>query len=73
MTNYSRNFNDVKVVFDEEIIDETLGKVLKKAGETQIHVPSKKKYPHLDFSFSQERERQNSVMKKNSLPKPKRG
>lgn len=56
MTNYDRNFKDIKVVFDEEIITETLGEVLEKAGKNQIRIAETEKYPHVTFFFSGGRE-----------------
>lgn len=56
MTNYDKSFNNIKVVFDEENIDETLGEVLEKAGKTQIRIAETEKYPHVTFFFSGGRE-----------------
>ena len=56
MTNYDKSFNNVKVVFDEENIDETLGEILEKAGKTQIRIAETEKYPHVTFFFSGGRE-----------------
>ncbi|KIA90380.1 2,3-bisphosphoglycerate-independent phosphoglycerate mutase [Kaistella jeonii] len=52
MTNYDKNFKNVKVVFDEEVLHQTLGEILEKNGRTQIRVAETEKYPHVTFFFS---------------------
>lgn len=56
MTSYDKTFQNVKVVFDEEDINETLGEILEKAGKTQIRIAETEKYPHVTFFFSGGRE-----------------
>jgi 2,3-bisphosphoglycerate-independent phosphoglycerate mutase len=56
MTNYDKEFNDVKVVFNEEILRETLGEILERNSKTQIRVAETEKYPHVTFFFSGGRE-----------------
>lgn len=52
MTNYDKNFKNIKVVFDEEVLHQTLGEILEKNGRTQIRVAETEKYPHVTFFFS---------------------
>ena len=56
MTNYDKDFSNVKVVFDEEVLSHTLGEVLEANGKTQIRVAETEKYPHVTFFFSGGRE-----------------
>ena len=36
LTNYDESFQNVNVVFDEEVLQNTMGEVLERAGRTQI-------------------------------------
>ncbi|WP_226064785.1 2,3-bisphosphoglycerate-independent phosphoglycerate mutase [Kaistella polysaccharea] len=56
MTNYDKDFNNVKVVFNEDVLHQTLGEVLENNGKTQIRVAETEKYPHVTFFFSGGRE-----------------
>ena len=56
MTNYDKDFNNVKVVFDEEVLTGTLGEILERNGKSQIRVAETEKYPHVTFFFSGGRE-----------------
>lgn len=56
LTNYDKEFNNVKVVFDEEVLTGTLGEILERNGKSQIRVAETEKYPHVTFFFSGGRE-----------------
>lgn len=56
LTNYDKDFNNVKVVFDEEVLTGTLGEILERHGKSQIRVAETEKYPHVTFFFSGGRE-----------------
>ncbi|WP_018674426.1 2,3-bisphosphoglycerate-independent phosphoglycerate mutase [Riemerella columbina] len=56
LTNYDKEFKDVNVVFDEEVLQETMGEVLERHGKSQIRVAETEKYPHVTFFFSGGRE-----------------
>lgn len=71
MTNYDRNFKNIQVVFDEEIIDETLGEILEKANKTQIRIAETEKYPHVTFFFSGGREAEFKGEKRILCPSPR--
>ena len=49
LTNYDKNFTGVKVIFDKENIQATLGETLSKAGKVQIRIAETEKYPHVTF------------------------
>ncbi|MDO4763083.1 MAG: 2,3-bisphosphoglycerate-independent phosphoglycerate mutase [Flavobacteriaceae bacterium] len=71
MSNYDRSFENIKVVFDEETIDETLGEVLEKAGKSQIRIAETEKYPHVTFFFSGGREVEFKGEKRILCPSPR--
>jgi 2,3-bisphosphoglycerate-independent phosphoglycerate mutase len=56
LTNYDDSFNDVKVIFDKDNLENTLGEVVSKAGLKQIRIAETEKYPHVTFFFSGGRE-----------------
>ena len=56
ITNYSDEFNNVKVIYNKDNISETLGEVLAKHGKKQIRIAETEKYPHVTFFFSGGRE-----------------
>lgn len=56
LTNYDDSFNDVKVIFDKDNLNNTLGEVVSKAGKKQIRIAETEKYPHVTFFFSGGRE-----------------
>ncbi|WP_187478024.1 2,3-bisphosphoglycerate-independent phosphoglycerate mutase [Amniculibacterium sp. G2-70] len=71
LTKYDDTYKDVQVVFDEEILTETLGEVLEKNGKTQIRTAETEKYPHVTFFFSGGREEVFSGEKRILCPSPK--
>ena len=56
MTTYDHNYNDVRVFFTKDDLQDTLGEVLSKAGKTQLRIAETEKYPHVTFFFSGGRE-----------------
>ena len=71
MTNYDKAFNNIKVVFDEDILRETMGEILEKNGKTQIRVAETEKYPHVTFFFSGGREALFNGERRLLCPSPK--
>lgn len=55
-TTYDETFNNVKVLFEKDNLQNTLGEVLSNAGKTQIRIAETEKYPHVTFFFSGGRE-----------------
>ncbi|MBB6326392.1 2,3-bisphosphoglycerate-independent phosphoglycerate mutase [Algoriphagus iocasae] len=55
-TNYDNTFTGVKVLFDKDNLNNTLGEVLADAGKKQIRIAETEKYPHVTFFFSGGRE-----------------
>ncbi|MDA9571965.1 2,3-bisphosphoglycerate-independent phosphoglycerate mutase [Flavobacteriaceae bacterium] len=56
LTNYDESFKGVKVVFDKDNLQYTLGEVLAEAGKTQVRIAETEKYPHVTFFFNGGRE-----------------
>ncbi len=71
MTNYEKTFQNVHVVYDEEILRETMGEVLEKNAKTQIRVAETEKYPHVTFFFSGGQEEPFQGEKRILCPSPK--
>ncbi|HTE23166.1 2,3-bisphosphoglycerate-independent phosphoglycerate mutase [Flavitalea sp.] len=56
MTEYDKTFKNVKVVFENDNLNNTLGEVLQANGKKQIRIAETEKYPHVTFFFSGGRE-----------------
>ncbi len=56
MTQYDQSFKDVRVVFDNDDLKNTLGEIIEKEGLKQIRIAETEKYPHVSFFFSGGRE-----------------
>ena len=56
LPNYDKTFKNVKVVFEKDNLQDTLGETLSKAGKTQIRIAETEKYPHVTFFFNGGRE-----------------
>ena len=56
MTCYDEKFQGVKVIYNNDNLNNTLGEVLEKAGKKQIRIAETEKYPHVTFFFSGGRE-----------------
>ncbi|MGU3374942.1 2,3-bisphosphoglycerate-independent phosphoglycerate mutase [Chryseobacterium sp. M5A1_1a] len=71
LTNYDKTYQNVQVVFDENVLEETMGEVLEKNNRTQIRIAETEKYPHVTFFFSGGREEQFNGEKRLLCPSPK--
>jgi 2,3-bisphosphoglycerate-independent phosphoglycerate mutase len=71
LTNYDDSFNNVKVMFDKDNLNNTLGEVLAKAGKKQIRIAETEKYPHVTFFFSGGREQAFEGESRLLCPSPK--
>ncbi len=56
MTRYDNTFEGVKVIFEKDNLQNTLGEVLANNGKRQIRMAETEKYPHVTFFFSGGRE-----------------
>ncbi|PKH49444.1 2,3-bisphosphoglycerate-independent phosphoglycerate mutase [Tenacibaculum sp. Bg11-29] len=71
MTNYNEAFKDIKVIYNSNNIENTLGEVLETTGKTQIRIAETEKYPHVTFFFSGGREQPFKGEKRLLCPSPK--
>lgn len=71
MTNYDDTFEGVKVIFDKDNLNNTLGEVLESAGKKQIRIAETEKYPHVTFFFSGGREKPFEGESRLLCPSPK--
>ncbi len=71
MTNYDDTFKNIKVVYDKDNLQMTLGEALSKAGKKQIRIAETEKYPHVTFFFSGGREKEFDGEKRILIPSPK--
>ncbi|HAD96699.1 MAG TPA: 2,3-bisphosphoglycerate-independent phosphoglycerate mutase [Cryomorphaceae bacterium] len=71
MTRYDDTFKGVKVIYEKDNLEDTLGEVLSKAGKTQIRIAETEKYPHVTFFFSGGREEEFKGEKRLLCPSPK--
>ncbi|SKC76114.1 2,3-bisphosphoglycerate-independent phosphoglycerate mutase [Ohtaekwangia koreensis] len=71
LTNYDDSFKDVKVIFDKDNLEKTLGEVVSLAGKKQIRIAETEKYPHVTFFFSGGREEAFTGESRILCPSPK--
>lgn len=71
MANYDDSFRDVRVIFDKDNLNNTLGEVLARAGKKQIRIAETEKYPHVTFFFSGGREEPFTGESRILCPSPK--
>ncbi len=56
LTNYDESFQNVKLIFDKDNLDKTIGEVVSAENKKQIRIAETEKYPHVTFFFSGGRE-----------------
>lgn len=56
-SNYDETFKGVKVLFEKDNLNNTLGEVIARNGKKQIRIAETEKYPHVTFFFSGGREK----------------
>ncbi len=71
MTRYDESFKNIKVIFDKEDVEMTLGEVLAGKGKSQMRIAETEKYPHVTFFFSGGREQPFEKEKRVLIPSPK--
>jgi 2,3-bisphosphoglycerate-independent phosphoglycerate mutase len=71
MTRYDEKYRDVKVIFEQQDMAETLGEVISREGKTQLRIAETEKYPHVTFFFSGGREQAFEGESRIMLPSPK--
>ncbi|MBN2611027.1 MAG: 2,3-bisphosphoglycerate-independent phosphoglycerate mutase [Bacteroidales bacterium] len=71
MTTYDENFKDIKVLFDKQNIDNTMGEVVAANGLKQIRIAETEKYAHVTFFFNGGREEEFQNEQRILIPSPK--
>ena len=71
LTNYDKTFNNIKVVFEKDNLEDTLGETLSKVDKTQIRIAETEKYPHVTFFFNGGREEPFKGEERIMCPSPK--
>lgn len=56
MTNYDERYKNIKVLFEKDQLQHTLGEVVASAGLGQVRIAETEKYPHVTFFFNGGRE-----------------
>ncbi len=71
MTNYDESFRNVKIVYEKDNLNNTLGEILGKSGKKQIRIAETEKYPHVTFFFNGGREEPFAGESRILCPSPK--
>jgi 2,3-bisphosphoglycerate-independent phosphoglycerate mutase len=71
MTTYDESFNGIKVVFDKQNVENTLGEIIARNGLKQIRIAETEKYAHVTFFFNGGREAEFQNEKRILIPSPK--
>lgn len=71
MTNYDERFENVRILFPERDLPNTLGEVLSREGRSQLRIAETEKYPHVTFFFNGGREEEFDGEERIMIPSPK--
>ncbi len=71
LTNYSQNFENIEVVFEDQDLNQTLGEIIAKNGKKQIRIAETEKYPHVTYFFSGGQEAPFEGEKRIMIPSPR--
>ncbi len=58
LTPYDASFTGLHILFDKELVNDTLGETVSKAGKRQLRIAETEKYAHVTFFFNGGRELQ---------------
>jgi 2,3-bisphosphoglycerate-independent phosphoglycerate mutase len=71
MTNYDDTFKNVRLVFDKDNLENTLGEIVARNKLTQVRIAETEKYPHVSFFFSGGREKEFEGERRIMIQSPK--
>ena len=71
MTTYDESFQEIKVLFNKQNVDRTLGEVIAREGGSQIRIAETEKYAHVTFFFNGGREEEFNKEQRILIPSPK--
>ena len=52
MSNYDKSFGGINVIYNKDILYNTIGEVIANTGLTQLRIAETEKYPHVTYFFS---------------------
>ena len=71
MTNYNPSFSNINVLYEKEVLKNTLGEVLELNNKHQVRIAETEKYPHVTFFLSGGREEKFNFEKRIMVDSPK--
>jgi len=71
MTSYDESFKNIKIIYEKDNVNNTLGELIAKSGKKQIRIAETEKHPHVTFFFSGGREKEFENEKRILVPSPK--
>jgi 2,3-bisphosphoglycerate-independent phosphoglycerate mutase len=71
MTRYDEKFQNIRVVYDKDNVQNTLGELVSKAGKKQLRIAETEKFAHVTFFFSGGREDVFDGEERILIPSPK--
>lgn len=71
MTQYDHSFQNVRVIFENDDLKNTMGEIIAQQGLKQIRIAETEKYPHVSFFFSGGREKPFDGERRILIPSPK--
>jgi len=71
MNEFDHSYKNVKVIFKNDDLKNTLGEILQQNNKTQVRIAETEKYPHVTFFFSGGREVPFDGEKRIMIPSPK--
>lgn len=71
MTEYDKTYQNVRVIFETDNLNNTLGEILEHEGIQQIRIAETEKYPHVTFFFNGGREVPFNGESRIMIPSPK--
>jgi 2,3-bisphosphoglycerate-independent phosphoglycerate mutase len=71
MTRYDESFIGVRIVFDKDNVQNTLGELIAKAGKKQLRIAETEKFAHVTFFFSGGRDEAFRNENRILIPSPK--
>ena len=52
MTNYDKSFKEINILYNKDVLNNTLGEVISNKGLSQLRIAETEKYPHVTYFFS---------------------
>ena len=52
MTNYDKSFKGINILYNKDVLNNTIGEVIANKGLSQLRIAETEKYPHVTYFFS---------------------